>query len=268
MVGTLLFLLLSACTTTSTRHSKTIAGHADSAAKAVARSESKDPKSEALDNYLRLGLGYLRRDQRQKARFNLRKALDLNPHSAEAHNGIALLYQLEQEVALAEQHFKDALRYRPDFTGAKNNYGIFLVQQQRLEEAHQIFLDAAKDIDYAKRGQIFLSLGMVAKELGRVDAARAAWEKALRLQPRLSSPYLELAEVYYSDGDYPTAMAYLKRYDALTEPSARGLWLAVRLERAFGNRDGEASKALALRKLFPHSRETLEYQAWLENHPQ
>ena len=40
--------------------------------------------------------------------------------------------------------------------------------------------------------------------------------------------------------------------------------MAVRLEHAFGNKDGEASKALALKNLFPYSEEAIAYKAWLK----
>ena len=46
---------------------------------------------------------------------------------------------------------------------------------------------------------------------------------------------------------------------------ARSLWLGLRIEHRFGNRDGVASKGLALEKLYPYSSETLEYKQWLAN---
>jgi type IV pilus assembly protein PilF len=48
-------------------------------------------------------------------------------------------------------------------------------------------------------------------------------------------------------------------------PTPRGLWLGVRLEHQLGNKDAEASQGLALRNLFPNSRENQEYQNWLND---
>ena len=39
----------------------------------------------------------------------------------------------------------------------------------------------------------------------------------------------------------------------------------MRLEDAFGNADGVASKGMALRKLFPYSREAVDYQKWIKD---
>ena len=80
----------------------------------------------------------------------------------------------------------------------------------------------------------------------------------------MPAPFLDLAEVYFKTGDYPKAKRYLEHYETLSKPTPRALWLAVRLEHAFGNKDGEASKAMALKNMFPYAEETIEYKAWLK----
>ena len=92
-----------------------------------------------------------------------------------------------------------------------------------------------------------------------------AWSRAIALNPRLAMPYLELADYHFAAGDIPQAARYLAAYDQLARPSARSLWLGLRIEHRYGNKDAVASKALALTKLFPYSRENLEYQEWLKN---
>ena len=144
------------------------------------------------------------------------------------------------------------------------NYASFLIRQKRYADAEKQFLMAAGDVNYARRGQVFYNLGLIAKQLGKPEEAQQAWEKAIKLSPRFAAPFLELADIYFTLGDYPRAKRYLEHYEDLSKPSPRALWLAVRLEHAFGNKDGEASKALALRNLFPYSEETIAYKAWLK----
>lgn len=220
---------------------------------------------QALEDHIQLGLGYIGQGNRESARHHLNKALEINANSAGVHNGLALLYQMEQEHALAERHYKRALSLDRDFTRARNNYGVFLVQQQRVEEAYRQFKLAVRDTSYELRPQAFLSLGVTANMLGLEEEAVEAWSRAIALQPRLPAPYLELADYYHRTGDYPQARRYLAAYDSLAAPSARSIWLGLRLEHRFGNQDGVASKALALTKLFPYSQEYLEYQEWLAN---
>lgn len=260
----IIMALSSACTVTEMDYSKTIGSNSASDAAASRHNTTRDKNKEAAATYVQLGLGYLRRGERQRARANLLKALENDKRSADAHNALALLLQMEGENDLAEKHFEKAVNYEPGLTNVRYNYAAFLFRQKRLADAEEQFLIAAEDINYTRRGQVFYNLGLVAKQLGKAEEAQQALEKAVKLSPKLSGPFLDLAEVYFEMGDYPRAKRYLEHYEDLSKPTPRALWLAVRLEHAFGNKDGEASKAMALRNMFPYAEETIEYKAWLK----
>ena len=253
----------AACTVTEMDYNKTIGSSSGSEKSASRHDKKRNKKEEAAENYVQLGLGYLRRGDKQRSRANLMKALERNDRSASAHNGLALIFQLEDENVLAEEHFKKAISFEPELTRVRSNYGVFLFRQQRYEDAEKQFLIASEDINYPRRANVLSNIGQIAKQLKKPDEARQAWEKAIKLNPDLSGPFLELADVYFESGDYPKAKRYLERFETLSKPSPRALWLAVRLEQVFGNKDGVASKALALKNMFPYSKETLEYKVWL-----
>ena len=252
------------CTVTEMEVSKTIGSSSASKVSASSHDNKRNKQKEASDTYVQLGLGYLQRGNRQRARTNLLKALEKNKDSGAAHNGLALLFQMEDESELAEEYFLKAISYEPELTRVRNNYGVFLFRQDRYEDAYQQFLVASEDINYRRRANVFFSMGQAAKKLGQSDRAQEAWEKAATLNADLPEPFLELATAYFSAKDFPRAKRYLERYDQLSKPSPRALWLALRLEDTFGNKDAVASKALALTKLFPYSKEALEYKAWLK----
>lgn len=261
LVVLMALLWVAACTTTTT----TTTGSRTMTTSGPSEKSERERSQDALANYVQLGLGYIGRGNRDLARRSLLRALEIDASSPAAHNGMALLYQLEQDPERAEDHFRTALRHDRDFTQARNNYGVFLASQQRYQEAYEQLQIAAGDVNYALRPQVFLSLGVMAERLGREDEAREAWERAIALRPDLEAAYLELAEYHFARQDYPQAKRYLAAHGRLAEPSARSLWLGVRVEAAFGNANGVASKGLALRKLFPYAEETLEYQQWLEH---
>lgn len=226
--------------------------------------EKKNNRAQALNNYVQLGIGYLTKGERSKARFNFRKALEIDERSAPAHSGLALLYQFEKENELAEQHFRKALQYDPEHTMGRNNFAVFLYRLERYEEAHALFTEVVADVNYPRRARAYVSLGLAAERLGRIEEAKQAWDKAITLDSRMTKAHIELAEVYFREGDLPRAKRHLDQHRRLTGPTARALWLAIRVERGFGNKDGEASKALALEELFPYSQEYLEYKEWLQ----
>lgn len=255
-------VVLTGCTTTTSSSSRTLTSSNSSS------SQNKDRRAAALDDYIRLGVAYLQQDNRDQARANFKRALDIDERSAGANNGMALLYQLNREFELAEKHYKNVISYEPGFTQGRNNYAVFLVQRNRLEEAYQQLVIAAEDLYYPRRTQIFLSLGEVASALGKKTEAVAAWERVIGLSPKTAAPYLSLSEEYFKDGDYPKAKVYLDQFGRLAKPSARSLWLAVRLEDSFGNEDGVSSKGLALKNLFPYSEQALAYKDWLQQKSQ
>jgi len=219
----------------------------------------------ALTDHIQLGLNYIGEGNRQMARTHLLKALEIDSRSAGAHHGMALLLQLEQENSLAEDHFKKALAYDRDFTRARNNYAVFLFQEGRFKDAYKQFLAASDDVNYELRPQVFYSLGVTAVRLDEVEAAEDAWKRSLALRPRYAAPYLELAELYHNRENFRLARQYLDAFATLSAPQARSLWLGVRLDAQAGNRDGVASKGLALSKMFPDSPENQRYQEWLKN---
>ena len=252
-----LFLLSTACVRTTTVSGKplTMDGTSSSA-------ERKSKKSEALDTYIKLGLGYLRDGNRDGARLHLQKALETDSRSGRAHNGMALLYQMEKEDELAEQHFNKALQFEPDLTSARNNYAVFLMRNNRYQEAYEHLQRAVTDLKYQRRSRVHLTLGQAAMALGKKDEAMEAWQKAINLNPKMAPAYLDLAGEYLNRGQLALAKEHLDRYDELVGPRAGALWLGIRLAAAFDNKNDIASKALALKKMFPYSQEYLDYKVW------
>ncbi len=222
-----------------------------------------DPEA-ALASQIMLGEGYLRSGDRARARKHFDRALEYDKSSPGALNGLALIYQLEAEYDKAEDYFKRALRSDNNFSQARNNYALFLYSQKRFEDAYDEFEIVTKDVTYERRPQALVSFGLTAKELGRVDKAEVAFERALSLNNDLLSAIIEMAELKFNRQDYTSAKRLLDRYNTLAQQSARSLWLGIRIERIFGNKDKEASYALALRNLHPYSKEYLEYKRIIE----
>lgn len=214
----------------------------------------------ALELHVQLAKGYIDKGNREAARHHLRKASDIDDDSADATEALARLYQLEGEPKLAETTFKKALQRKKNFTLANNNYGVFLFRQKRYEEALVQFELAASDLDYDGRASALVNVGRTALALGKNERATAAFEHATVLNRGLAEPYIELAYLGFQKQDYAEAKKYLDKYQSIESHSARSLFLALLLEREFGNKDQEASYLLLLKNRFPYSKEYLEYK--------
>ena len=248
LAGLLLSVWLSGCVTTGLPQRKEV------------------DLDKALQTHVQLGLRYLQSGvNREAARYHFNKALEFGKRNPQAHHGLALLYQADGELDVAESHFEKALRYGEDFSMARTNYGVFLYQQERYREALEQFEYASKDLTYNRRSYALTNLGRAALRLGELETAEAAFTRALALDDDLPQALLDLAELKFDAGNYTESKHFLDRFSARNRQVPQSLWLGIRIEKIFGNRDKERSYALALKNLFPYSAEALKYQKMTAN---
>lgn len=221
--------------------------------------KTEEGRQQARDAYIQLGIGYVQQGTASRAKTPLRKALELDPRSADAHAALALVFQTEVENELADKHYREALASRRD-ARILNNYGSFLFEQKRYAEALERFTQASEDNLYPERARVFQNMGMTALKLNQPEQAEKYFTRALRLDSRQPGALLELALMAYDAKQYVPAKAYYDSYSQLAEQSARSLLLGIRLADIHGDRDRAASLALQLKRLYPG---TAEYQQYL-----
>lgn len=222
--------------------------------------DTRQGREQARDAYIQLGLGYLQQGETERAKVPLKKALELDAASAEANAALALVFQAEGEAELAEQAFRKALSARPADSRILNNYGGFLYERKRYQDAYEKFRQAAQDPLYPERSRVFENLGMTALMLGRKDEGRELLDKALRLNRQQPRALLEMAELSYEAQQYVPARDYYERFSQLSEQNARSLLLGTRLAKLFDDKNRAASYGLQLKRLYPG---TPEYQQYL-----
>ncbi|MES2868207.1 MAG: type IV pilus biogenesis/stability protein PilW [Pseudomonadota bacterium] len=217
-------------------------------------------RDEAREAYVQLGLGYLQQGMTEQAKVPLTKALALDKSDPDANAALALVFQSEMEYGLAEQAYRTALSKRPADARILNNYGSFLFEQQRYQEAYAQFQKAAADSLYPQRSRIYENLGMTALKLGQRDTGRQELEKALRLNRQQPRALLEMAELSYEDRHYVPARDFYDRFSLLSGQNARSLLLGARLASVFDDRTSTANYGQQLKRLYPG---TPEYQQYL-----
>ncbi|AYC35032.1 type IV pilus biogenesis/stability protein PilW [Pseudomonas cavernae] len=214
----------------------------------------------ARDAYIQLGLGYLQQGAPGKAKLPLKKALELDPSSSDAHAALALVFQTEMEPELADEHFREALSQNSKDPRILNNYGSFLYEQGRYQDAMERYLQAAQDNLYPERSRVFENLGMTSLKLNQSQQAESYFERSVRLNKRQPRALLELAELSYQRKEYVPARNFYDSFSQLSEQNARSLLLGTRLASIFEDRDKAASLGLQLKRLYPG---TPEYQQYL-----
>lgn len=211
---------------------------------------------------------YLQSGESDRAMLHLKKAIAMDPKSADAHNLMAILLEREGDAKGAEKHYRRAIALRDSYSQAHNNYGVFLFKRGEFKEAVKHFEKASGDLGYALRGSAFEGLGRSYMRLGEVEKAEGAFLRALRIDAALPMVNLDMADISFQKQNFQAARAYYQRFLKLTEKqpqSARSLWLGIRIERRLGDRDALASYELALKRLYPDSAEYKAYAASLES---
>jgi len=219
-----------------------------------------------LEQRVTLARSYIGEGNWDDAKRNLRIARDIDPNAAQVHEAFALVYQSTGELELAEESFKATLRADRNLSRARNNYAAFLYQQGRYREAVEQLEIVVRDSLYEARPQAYINLGLARLQINDYTKAEDAFRRSLSMRPQEPLALLELADVMQQRGADEQAMRFYTEYRAaVTQQSARGLWLGVRLARALGDRNAEASYVLALRNLYPDSNEHAAYQRMMAN---
>ena len=195
-----------------------------------------------------LGLSQLDAGQKQEAEATLRRALDVDRRSAEAHcnYGVALFELKRYEEARA--CYEQALLLKPNYLTAINNLGNAWKRLGRPEKAIEFYKKAtALDPRYA---DAWTNCGTAHMLLSRFDEAKRCFAEALRVQPRHVEALVEMARIDIIHRHFAVAKGRLDTALALRPKSpeallARGGLLAEVGDLSAGYRDCEAAVALA-----------------------
>lgn len=203
-----------------------------------------------------LGAGYFARGQHAVAFQELRIALQADPDYAPALNILGLVHGDLREDKQAEEHFRRAIERSPNYSEAHNNYGLFLCQRGRPDEALARFEAALSNPLYATPDKALANAGVCALSKPDLAQAEVFFIRALKRAPNQPTAQLGMAEVHYRNGRWLPARSLLRQLGQTGELNAQALWLGVRVERRMGDREAEASYAAQLRRRFPDAMQT------------
>ena len=216
-----------------------------------------DPKRASEIN-LNLAVDYLRRGNLAQAKEKLDRALEQNSRNAAAHSVAGMLYTRLRDTGKADSHYQRAVSLDPENAEYKNNYAVFLCQQNRAERGEKLALQAANDLLYKTREVAYYNAGTCARSRGDVASAEKHFRAALQIRPRFGEALHQLAELEYDQKNYLSARGFLERYLEVGRTTPETLWLGVRIERGLGNTAVAQHYANRLKAEYPHANQTKE----------
>ena len=134
-----------------------------------------------------------------------RRALELKPDYAEAHNNLGTAFKDQGKLDEAVACYRRALELKPDFAEAHNNLGIALKDQGKLDEAVACYRRALElKPDYAEAHN---NLGNALKDQGKLDEAVACYRRALELKPDFAEAHGNQSLLSLLTGDFQRGWA-------------------------------------------------------------
>ncbi|MDM1263106.1 type IV pilus biogenesis/stability protein PilW [Acinetobacter indicus] len=226
----------------------------------------KDPEK-AIQVRTQLAAEYLKSGDLDSAKRALDQALETDSRDSMANMMMGVLLQQEGSklnLEKADTYFKRAIFADPNNAQARNNYGTYLYQVERYNDAIEQLSIAGATLGYDQRFRALENVGRIYLKLGDMANAEKSFKQALQANRDSYVSMLELAEIFYFNQQTPAASRMYEQFVRAVgqkNQGARALWIGIRVARANGDQLGQQVLVNQLRALFPESQ---EYQRYLQ----
>lgn len=249
-----LVLLVSACQTD--QNSKT---YNIGARQANIDSDAGFNKVKAAQNRVHNGLVYLSKNNFERAKFHLDKALTYNSSSGHVHYALGLYYQKVKEYKSSRKHFKRALRINSKDPQYLNAYGAYLCETKEYKQAAKYFNKAIDIPTYTEASSTFFNMGLCALDQSKAQDAEKYFKKALNRNSKMVGALIEMAKIEFNRNRYQRAKAYIDRFEKNGSITPESAWLGLRTAHYLQNKNDIGSYGIILELRFPDSYETTKY---------
>lgn len=202
-----------------------------------------------------LGIRYLQAGRLQLANEKLLKALDQSPNSPVANHYFAILQQRLGNTNKANQYYGKAVSLDPKNPEIRNNYGQYLCDNGKPQQAIQQLKTAINDPLYRTPEFAYTNVGICLRKTGNDAEAEKYFRNALRKKSSYPSALLEMAGLYSDRKKYPRAQAFMSRYESVGKSSPKALELCSIINQKMDDIAKSENCKSTLLRLFPNSDE-------------
>lgn len=265
VILTTLTVLLTACQSTSQNTTSVYQG--------TDPSQRKRDKMELAQARTALAGQYINQRQLDAAKRQLDEAIEAQPNYAPAYDMMGNLLKIEgspSNIANAEKYFKKAISLDPDFIQARNNYGVYLSELGRHQEAIEQFNIAGSTLGYHNRAGALENLGLTYLKMNNPKAAEMAFNKAIETESATVTAKMEMIDILIGRHESLKAKAYFNDLKTMAQlhnqpmPS-RLLYQGVRLGILQNDRQEVQRLSSQLLSQHPLSDEAKQLKQWLNN---
>ena len=170
------------------------------------------------DGWKALGDAHKARGEFPAAAAAYRKAVELAPGLAAAHNGLGILSAMQRQFADAEGHFRRAVAAQPDHAKAHHNLGNVLSELGRYADAVAAYRDAER-LGY-RDAALYTGLGVAHLRQRQPAEAERVLRQAIATKPDDPVAHYHLGTALADLGRHPDAVAAFVRAEELGKRDA------------------------------------------------
>ena len=211
--------------------------------------------AERADVHAQLAAQYMERNALTTAYNELEKALAIYPNHSRSNYVMAVLQTRLKEYELADQYYKRALKSDPKNSEAAHDYGIFLCDQGKTDQALTSFKQALGNPLYTGVMLTNLRAGECLMTAEQDAEAEQYFKAVLTVNPNISQALFNMAEINYKRENFLSARAYIERFFSVNAETPESLLLAARIETALVAPEVADDYARRLKAKFPSSDE-------------
>ena len=226
------------------------------------KTASDQTNADRLSNTrMELAGAYLGRGQPTDALDQVKQALQAKPDNPAAYGLRGLIYAALGDNEKADESFHRSMQLAPHDGDLIHNYGWYLCQQRRFDEADAEFTRAIAEPTYRSASRTMLVQGICQARAGKPQDAERTLSRAYELDPANPAVAVNLTEVLYRNGQFERARFYIRRVNNNQElANAQTLWLAARIEHKLGQEQQVQALGIQLRNRFPQAPQALLFE--------
>ncbi len=211
-----------------------------------------DPDINALVNN---SLVYAQRGSLAQAQNTINEALAIDPNNVDANNIAGLIYGKSNQPSLAVGFFEKALSRARNDASTLNNYGNFLCDHGKTQDAEKKFLQAATHVSNPNPEIAYTNAGLCVMRIPNPDQAAAYFKTALDFKENNTIALFQLARINFAKKRGVPALERLHAYAQYGQHTPQTLKLGIEIGRLIRDKEVEIGYFNLLQNKFPTSEE-------------
>ena len=176
---------------------------------------SAPEQQETAELHMQIAISYIQKDNLPTALKELLIAEDLAPSNAAVQSNLGLVYFLRDRYELSERHYMNAVKFKPDFTEAKNNLARVYIEYDQLRKAEPLLQESLKDLTFTDFSSVYANYGILEFKRKRYPTAKVYLKKSLETDREncmshvyLGRANLELNELSLASDEFEKGVAF------------------------------------------------------------